>query len=77
MKPTKQITLLEKAKSARVRLHSSRKITNQHIALALAWAKGEVSYVQAQEALTGKRGGMTAYVMLARALRDHINSKKI
>jgi len=67
-------TLLQKALSTKLR-HPKHEITSEVVELALAWARDQVSYVQVQEALTGKRlGGMTAYVALARGLREHIQN---
>lgn len=71
---TSDSTLLQKAKLCPQR--KQRAATEQEIELALAWVNDEITYSQAQEALTGNRGGMTAYVRLAIALRDYLRKTK-
>ena len=50
----------------------AKEITSEHIELALAWAKDEVTLTQVEVALYGKVGGMNSYVDLARSLREAI-----
>jgi hypothetical protein len=64
-------TLLEKAKATPSR-ERKMVVSEEVIELALAWARDEISLVQATVALKGTRGKMTAYVNLARGLREAI-----
>jgi len=66
------MTLLEKAQSQPTSRPGSTPITDEHIALAIAWAKDEINYSQALHALFNNRkaGTMQAYVILARSLRE-------
>ncbi len=66
------MTLLDKAKSAANTARASES-NDEEIELALAWARGQISYGQAQSAITnGRKTGMSAYPRLAIALRTHI-----
>lgn len=72
------MTLLEKAKAAKPPKSRNFGITDEHIDLAIAWAKGEVKYMQVLEALFGERkGSMQAYVVLARSLREAVKEGKL
>lgn len=66
-------TLLEIAKARTPKERRNMDITDQHIELAIAWAKDEITYSQVLAALFGNnKGTMQAYVVLARALREGI-----
>ena len=74
-------TLLEKAQKAKVKRSGPIEITQEHIDLALAWARGEITHTQVVKALMKKGAnanyrGMAIYITLARALREYINKKK-
>ena len=75
-------SLLEEAKKTNMKRSDPTKITKEHIDLALAWARGEVTHGQVAKALAKKKGvgdtyrGMAIYITLARALREYINKKK-
>lgn len=60
-------TLLEKAK----KVNSGKEyvdITPEHVSLAVAWAKNEISFGQVKGALESKQS-QTAYTILAKALK--------
>ena len=61
------LTLLQKAKNAKPRKVSMR-ITDEHIELAISWAKGEISISQVSAAI-GKKQDM-CYNFIAMALRE-------
>jgi hypothetical protein len=71
MKTAKLMTLLEKAKMVPLR-EQHIKPSDDVITLAVAWARDEISYKQAAIALKGGHAKMTAYVALARALREAV-----
>jgi hypothetical protein len=66
------MTLLEKAKNRKmIRSRGVMGITDEHIELAIAWAKGEVSYSQAAEGYGyDEKNSMKVYIILARSLRE-------
>jgi hypothetical protein len=66
------MTLLEKAKKRKMSIRrDSIDITTEHIELAIAWAKGEVTYTQAAEAFGYvEKNSMQVYIILARSLRE-------
>ena len=65
-------TLLQKAKAVTTRT-AMRRVTEEEIELAVAWAKGEISYSQAMVALNGNdKSQVPIYSRLAIALRDYI-----
>ena len=68
-------SLLQKAKAIHNR-RSLRAITDEQIELAVAWARDEISYMQVHQVI-GKRDGMAAYTLLARALREHIKRQTL
>ena len=71
-------TLLDNAKSHTKKSKRNMDITEQHMELAIAWAKDEINYAQTLHALFGDRKGtMQAYVMLARSLREAIRLGKL
>ena len=69
-------TLLEKAQKVENRgPHGATLLTQEHYDLAIAWARGEISYKQAATALGSYRvkGGVgNVPFLLARALREAI-----
>lgn len=68
---TEQETLLQKAKrTIPYKAKSRTEITKEHIELALAWARGEVNYVQAAQALG--LTGSNLYAILAMSLQQYI-----
>lgn len=78
----KKQTLLEKAKEVKIERKISKIIiTDEHIELAIAWAKDEIQLSQVSTVLfgeksVGKIGGRTLY-WLASALREGIRTGKI
>ena len=73
--PTKK-TLLQKARQLPVTAAKSDSVGKQEIALALAWARGEITLRQVSHALGLQSSGSPSYVMLARALRAYIREKE-
>ena len=75
----KKQTLLQKAKSYQIqRKQSKLKFDdNETIEIALAWSRNEITYTQAQVSITGRPGGMTAYVRLAIGLKLAIQKGKL
>jgi cysteine synthase len=78
----KKKTLLEKAKESKIRKIDRCLITKEHIELAIAWAKDEISSRQVaralfkNEVLAGRVGGAVLYKM-ATYLRQGFREKKI
>lgn len=76
------MSMLEQALShSKPRSHKGQ-VSDELVELALAWAKDEISYTQAQYAYNKSKGiegtgGMTAYVALARALREAVKRGKL
>jgi len=68
--PKGQATLLQKAKNVKA-FNRSGRVTDEEVELALARAKGEVSYSQAMEAIHGNNSSAPVYAILARSLRAH------
>jgi len=62
-------SLLEKAQSVKGK-HSKKHITEEHIELALAYIKGEVSLTAVAYATLGRIKGMNAYAIIARSLTE-------
>ena len=60
-------TLLDRAKESEGKGRGD--VNNEHIDLAIAWLKGEISTIQARSAVGG-RSGASIYVLLARSLRE-------
>ncbi|MDP3768202.1 MAG: hypothetical protein Q8S13_09315 [Dehalococcoidia bacterium] len=72
------LTLLEKAKNERMIRGSIRKLGHEEIELALAWARDEVTLRQVNAVIGGDPSGSTsAYLFLARALREAIRRKEV
>lgn len=71
----KKESLLEKAKKVGRKNNTTHDITYEHVELALAWARGEVSYSQIKKVL-GLTVPSTIYSFLAFSLRKHIENKK-
>jgi len=71
----KKESLLEKAKKVGRKNNTTQDITAEHVELALAWARGDVSYTQIKKAL-GLTVPSTIYYFLALSLRKHIETKK-
>ena len=57
------------------RFGNARKITNEEIGLALAWAQGNVNATGVAVALGHKRVTTQVYSFLALALREHIRTR--
>lgn len=66
--------LLKKAKATKVRKRGQF-TSKEHIALALAWARGEVGTTQVQKAYGITHSGSEVYHRLAMALRAHIQQQ--
>ena len=71
----KKESLLEKAKKVGRKNNTTQDITDEHVELALAWARGEVSYSQIKKVL-GLTVPSTIYSFLAFSLRKHIENEK-
>lgn len=71
----KKESLLEKAKKVGRKNNTKPDITDEHVELALAWARGEVSYSQIKKVL-GLTVPSTTYSFLAFSLRKHIENEK-
>lgn len=71
----KKESLLEKAKKVGRKNNTTKDITDEHVELALAWARGEVSYSQIKKVL-GLTVPSTIYSFLAFSLRKHIENEK-
>lgn len=67
-------SLLEKAKKVGCKSNAAVNITDEHIELALAWARGEISCIQIIKALGIPPS--TIYSFLAFSLRKHIKKQK-
>lgn len=67
----KKESLLEQAKKVGRKNNKTQDITNEHIELALAWARGEVSYSQIKKVLK-LTAPSTIYSFLAYSLQKHI-----
>ena len=62
-------SLLEKARTKKAGSKQPLIITPEHIDLAIAWARNEVTYSQVADAMgKSKAGGPLVYCFLARAL---------
>jgi ABC-type Fe3+-siderophore transport system permease subunit len=70
----KKESLLEKAKKVGRKNNTTQNITDEHVELALAWARGDVSYSQIKKVL-GLTVPSTIYSFLAFSLRKHIETK--
>lgn len=68
-------SLLERARKERVKKAVPAKMTDEHIELALAWAKGEINYTQVRKVL-GIPPAST-YSFLALALRAHLERNNL
>lgn len=66
------MSLLSEAK--KVKMQKSRDIDDEHVELAVAWAKDEVSGVQIMTALHIK-GGSSLYLFLTNALRQYVRNE--
>ena len=69
------MTLLEQAKTHPVRHRAERKITKEHIELAIAWARDEITYSQLKHVLgfqSGNNNSTQVYLFLAMALREAV-----
>jgi len=66
------MTLLEKAQTVRSRSRVSRPVDAEEIDLALAWARGEITFTQAAKAYGVTNGNV--YNRLALALREHLQT---
>lgn len=65
------MTLLEKAKNSKCAQRTPTNITKEHIDLAIAWTKDEVTFRQVLWALFENPNANTqGYVLVARALRE-------
>jgi len=69
-------SLLEKAKKEQKQRKNNVKVAieNEHIELALAWALGEVKQKEVARVLDYQ--GPSTYVVLARALAEHIRRQE-
>lgn len=69
-------SLLEKAKKVKAKRSKPREITKEHVELALAWAREEITHTQVARALGGDETyrGLAIYVTLARSLKKYIRS---
>lgn len=73
---SKKNSLLLKAKAAKSKI--IEKVSDEQIELALAWARGEVSYTQVNVAIYGsKKNSGGAYPFIANGLRRYIQDKNL
>lgn len=72
-KDKKGQTLLQKARQVKSRLVYRTNITDEEVELAVAWAKGEISFKQVREVLGIAH--TTCYAWLAVRLREYILRK--
>jgi len=70
-------TLLQKAKSCKVRERIKPNITDEHIELAVAWVNGELQGKQIKMALNLKSGGGSYLYYMASYLKEGIKRGKI
>ena len=71
----KKESLLEKATKIGRKNNTTQNITEEHIELALGWARGDVSYSQIK-AVLGLTVPSTIYSFLAFSLRKHLEKQK-
>ena len=72
----KKNSLLLKAKS--IKSKTIEKVSEEQIELALAWARGEVSYTQVNFAITGKETNSgKCYTFIANGLKKYIQNKNL
>lgn len=71
----KHKSLLEIAKSTPSNIRSIG-TNEEEMAVALAWARDEITYKQACTALIGHHRNMNGYCRLARGLRQYIRNSK-
>ena len=65
------MSLLDKAKAQCCNPRAKIEITDEHIELALAWMRGEITISQAMKiGLTKNRSTTVVYSVMARALRN-------
>jgi len=67
-------TALEIAKSHK-NTRNTKRVSDELVELALAWANDEVTLSQVSAAIGLQKSGTTSYVMLARALKQHLSNK--
>jgi hypothetical protein len=67
----KRETLLEKAKKIGRKPNTKQVIKDEHVELALAWAKNEISFTQVAEVLGKSKGSI--YAFLAHAFREYVD----
>ena len=66
------MTLIEKAKARKKPTRAARLPSNEEVELALAWARGNISYLQVSAALGTSGSG--AYPFLAITLRYYLRT---
>jgi hypothetical protein len=72
----KKKSLLLRAKAAKSK--TIEKVSDEQIELALAWARGEVSYTQVNFAIYGKhKNSGSTYPFIANGLRKYIQDKNL
>lgn len=69
-------SLLQKAKKQKSDATKMTVITDEHIELALAWCRDEVTYTQVNLALAHNSQTQT-YITLARALKKHFKESNV
>jgi len=68
-------TLLQKAKKTATKTYRKSNFSNEHIELAIAWAKDEVTFSQCKVVLNCK-GGNDTYIQLLRILKQYVKNLK-
>ncbi len=69
----KEKTLLQKAKETITRSPKKTAYSKEHIELAIAWAKDEITVAQCQSVLKSKNGG-AIYSTLLYILKQHVKN---
>lgn len=67
-------TLLQKARILQLS-NKNKQITGEQVEVAVAWAKGEITYQQAQSVLSSSKT-ISVYPKLARALKVYLSKEK-
>ncbi len=68
------MSLLAKAQSVELKRRGGKSVSDDEMALAIAWVHGQVSITQVAGALEVKTGGV--YPFLANCLKEYIRDKQ-
>lgn len=70
-------SLLKKAKAKEVHRKRGRFTTKEDIAIALAWAKDEITHTQVAHAYGVSGQGAQVYVRVAQGLKAYVQQQKV